>query len=145
MKNSIVAFCLIILVLFSCDEKSVNWESDTTFYYKSSKCMADYSLSSSMDSSFVYSFEDSLVIDFSVRANCCPDSDRFDISYVIRADTIIIAVADTAQNLCYCTCPYTVHTVFQNLEEEHHIICCTISNYQGTIDPLYLVEVYRRE
>jgi hypothetical protein len=145
MKIFIIFLGLIFLSYFSCNEKSVNWEVDTTFSYRSSKCMTAYSLSSSMDSSFVYSFDDSLVIDFSVRANCCPDSDRFNVSYVFEEDTIINTVVDTAQNVCYCTCPYIIHEVFKNLPGNHYVVRCKLDNYKGTFDPIYLVDVYRKE
>lgn len=147
MRYLILTFGTSILLLFLCNEKSFDWKSDISFSYRSSKCITDANDENVFaDSSFVYSFTDSLVIDFLVRANCCPDSNRFlttfDKSIV---DTLFISVTDTAQNLCYCTCRYMIHAVFQNLPGNHYVVRCKLNNYKGTFDPIYLVDVYRKE
>lgn len=76
------------------------------------------------DSCFSYQFAQTLVVDFCVSANCCPDSGRFDLTYEIRNDTIDVAVADTAANLCRCVCTYVIHAEFTGLRRDRYVFCC---------------------
>lgn len=136
-----------ILVWFSCTEKTTNpdTQSTLTFSYKSSKCLLQGLPKRGLfDSVFVYTFTDSLVIDFSVEANCCPDSDRFKVSWSTAGDTINVSVADTAQNGCRCDCPYMIHAAFGNLPDDHYVIRCVIDNYSGIHNPIHLADVYRK-
>lgn len=143
----IMAVCSIVLLCFSCREKSANPgpEGPVSFSYQSGKCLGhDLPKSAVSDSSFNYSFSDKLVIDFSVTANCCPDSNRFTVSSFPGPDTIVVAVIDTAQNLCKCLCPYTIHAEFGNLTNDHYVICCTLGEPQGQGDRIYIVDVFRK-
>ncbi len=146
MKTStmIIILGLCSVLYFSCKDKSTDPETQQSvaFSSQSSKCLSQgLPRHNYFDSLFTYSFNDSLIIDFTVIANCCPDSNRFSISYNIRTDTLIISIADTAENLCDCICPYMIHTEFWNLPADHYIVRCNLQNYK---DPIYLVEVHRK-
>ncbi|MDZ7276304.1 MAG: hypothetical protein ONB51_17610 [candidate division KSB1 bacterium] len=91
------------------------------------------------DSCFSFQFENDLKLEFCVRANCCPDSNRFRLESVVRRDTITIAVTDTAARLCRCICPYLIRAHFRKLPEAHYVVVC---NYG---DSLYFMQhVYRK-
>jgi len=145
MKILLHLFTAIAVFLFlSCKEKVTNPENEApSFSYISSKCLSfDLEKQSfPTDSSFTYSFRDSLLIDFSVEGNCCPDSNRFIVSQNISNDTIYISVQDTALNLCHCICPYQIHAGFSNLNEDHYVVYCKLNNAGD--DPIHLVDVYR--
>jgi hypothetical protein len=146
MKDLILTLGIVLPFFFSCNEKSVDLKHDILFSYRFGSCITGENGENILiDSSFVYSFTDSLVIDFSVPANCCPDSDRFDVIYnLLNEDTLVVSVADTAQNLCYCNCSYMIHAVFQELPDNHYVVRCRLNNYKGTHDPIYLVDVDRK-
>ncbi len=135
----------IFIGAFSCKEKTTNppAQPPITFSYESSSCLRGLPKKSLADSTFVYSFGDTLVLDFSVRANCCPDSNRFRVSWLLSGDTIVVAVADTAENLCRCWCPYMIHTEVAHLPNDHYVVRCTIDNYFSAQNPIHLVNVYR--
>ena len=76
------------------------------------------------DSCFVYSFDDTLKIDFCVVGNCCPDSNRFVADYKIKSDTLFVTVTDTSANLCHCNCNYTFHLEFSGLENDKYLFYC---------------------
>jgi hypothetical protein len=146
-KPVLIAAVGIIALLSSCTEKSTDpvTKAAPSFSYESSKCLAGLAKRSLFDSVFVYSFTDTLIIDFSVEANCCPDSNRFEVSWSTVSDTINVSVADTAQNLCRCDCPYLIHAAFANLPNDHYVVRCTIDNYSGVHNPIHLVDVYRKK
>jgi hypothetical protein len=135
---------IVALLYFSCKEKTTEPNKDITFSSQYSNCLAHgLSKGSGLDSVFNYSFLGDLFVDFSVWANCCPDSNRFAVSYRIANDTIIISVADTARNLCHCTCPYMVHAEFLDLQQDHYVVRCRVGNEGEYEDPIHLVEVNR--
>jgi hypothetical protein len=149
MKNAatIIVVGLIALFCFSCKEKSTNpiLEPTISFAFQSSKCLAhELARTSALDSSFTYVFHDSLLIDFTVSANCCPDSNRFHVAQSVGSDTILIAVADTAINGCRCNCPYMIHAAFTGLTNDHYVVRCTLRRSAGIEELIYLVEVYRK-
>jgi hypothetical protein len=76
------------------------------------------------DSCFSYQFTQNLTADFCVWANCCPDSQRFELAHEIRNDTIFVAVADTAAHLCRCICKYAIHAEFTNLPRDRYVFWC---------------------
>lgn len=80
------------------------------------------------DSCFSYHFQDPLTIDFCVRSNCCPDSQRFRLDYDIRRDTIVVTVTDTAAHLCRCICPYLIHAEFFDLPLDSYVFYCHYSD-----------------
>jgi len=75
----------------------------------------------------------------STTANCCPDSNRFSLSYGIRNDTITVVVVDTAAHLCRCICRYVIRGEFKDLPLDHYVFAC---NYDNKL--VYLEHVYRR-
>jgi len=76
------------------------------------------------DSCFSYQFDTRLLIDFCVQANCCPDSNRFELSYAVLGDTIVVAAEDTAASLCDCICPYVIHLELHDLPLDHYVFAC---------------------
>ena len=119
-----ILITLTLTVIFSCNTAPTN-NDDTSKgdIYQIPGC-GNHTLAKSTfspeDYSFVYQFDSKLIIEFVVMANCCPDSDRFDLSYNVNKDTIFVVVEDTARNLCYCTCPYTIHLEINNPLENHY-------------------------
>jgi hypothetical protein len=141
-----VTLGFLVFLCLSCNEKSTSPDSQSAISFSShyGKCLSQgLPKSSSLDSVFTYSFTDSLVIDFSVNANCCPDSNRFVVTQRAGPDTLVISVADTAGNLCYCICTYMVHASFENLPNDHYVVRCRVGNSQGYED-IHLVDVYRK-
>ncbi len=142
----VIAVGLTALLCFSCKEKSANPETQgpVSFSYQYGKC-GEHSLQKPTvsDSVFIYTFIDKLIIDFSVRGNCCPDSNRFTVTSTAGTDTIVVAVVDTAQHLCRCICTYMIHAEFGNLPNNHYVVRCTAGVPQGESDLIHLVDVYR--
>jgi hypothetical protein len=137
---------LTILLFFSCKDRSTGPQNELIHFSSlSSKCVSSgLGKNAFPDSIFTYTFSTTLVIDFSVSANCCPDSDRFSVSYAVTNDTIIVSVADTARNLCRCACTYMVHAEFDGLSLNHYVVRCTIFNSQGDAGPVHLTDVHRK-
>ena len=143
--NAILGICL--LLWSSCKEKSTDPvpEQRISFISQSSACLSyAFAKSTGLDSVFTYFFSDSLLIDFSVISNCCPDSNRFAISQTIDADTLFILVADTARTLCKCICPYMIRMECANLPNDHYVVCCKIGNSPEDMEMIHRVNVYRR-
>ena len=141
---------LVILIFFSisCKDQSIQPDQveSPQFTTESSKCIStafSRGLAVSNDSIFTYSFSQDLIIDFSVRGNCCPDSNRFTLGHEIRNDTIFIAVSYTAQNLCRCICVYMIHVKLADLPLNHYVVRCRLSDGYTTTDPIHLVSVQR--
>lgn len=134
-----------ILMAFSCKDRSTDPEDQpTSFNYLSSTCgTRALAKGTGLDSIFTYSFTDKLIVDFSVWANCCPDSNRFSVAYAMAADTIVISVADTARSLCRCTCIYMIHAEFAGLQRDRYVVRCRIGSNQGYDDPIHLAQVFR--
>lgn len=74
------------------------------------------------DSLFSYQFEDDLLLDFRVTANCCPDSNRFVLDQEVHGDTVTITVWDIAPDLCLCICPYLIHAEFYDMPEDKYLV-----------------------
>lgn len=145
-KASVFILGFAILIAFSCKDRSTNPEDQpVSFNYLSSKCVTQgLTKGTGLDSLFTYSFTDKLLVDFSVWANCCPDSNRFAVTYAMSADTIVISVADTARSLCRCICIYMIHTEFTGLQRDRYVVRCRIGNGQSYDDPIHLVQVFRQ-
>ena len=79
------------------------------------------------DSCFSYQFTQNAAVDFCVYANCCPDSNRFSLSYEIRNDTLAVVVVDTAAHMCRCLCNYAIHAEFMNLPADRYVFYCRYS------------------
>lgn len=85
------------------------------------------------DSSFEYLFGDTLFFSFLLSGNCCPDSNRFALSYELNSDTLHVAAMDTAAHLCRCICNYVVRAEFANLPLDHYTLICTRSDDSGKV------------
>jgi len=90
------------------------------------------------DSCFSYQFAEDLHVNFCLDANCCPDSNRFAFASGIFRDTIIVSVRDTAEQLCRCSCSYTIRCEFAALPLDRYKFVCL---YGDTVQ--YAVEVVR--
>ena len=148
MKRYLVSSLFIVFVLFACKDKSTNANETppSSFSYETSKCFAHglaKGTGTALDSIFTYSFDQNITMDFSVWANCCPDSGRFVLDYRIKTDTILITVTDTTQNLCDCICPYMIHTQLTNLPLDQYVV--QIGDGRTFDDPIHLVIVTRKK
>jgi hypothetical protein len=94
------------------------------------------------DSCFSYEFHDTLVVEFCATANCCPDSNRFSFNHRISSDSIIVTIADTAPQNCFCTCTYVLHVELSLLPENSYLFVCERRDYSSHI-LLYAQRVYR--
>ncbi len=135
----------IVCSLFSCALESTNpgnIEQNKNQLYQVPGC-GGQSLSKSIpgDTCFSYQFDTQLIVDFCVTGNCCPDSNRFNLSHEIINDTIMVAVQDTAANLCHCLCNYTIHAEFNDLALDHYIFQCRTD--EGVI--LYNEDLWRED
>ena len=135
----------LVFLYFSCKEiPTLPNQSPISFSSQYSKCLSQgLPKISVLDSIFTYSFSDNLITDFSVIANCCPGSNRFSVSSLGGTDTLVVAVADTAQGLCDCVCLYMVHAEFNNLPNDHYVVRCTYGNLTGYHETIHLVRVNR--
>ncbi len=77
------------------------------------------------DSGFSYTFDNTLKINLSLPANCCPDTNRFDYAHTINGDEINFIVIDTAAHLCKCICPYTIEIEIIDLQQDSYKFICT--------------------
>ncbi len=144
-----VTIGLLLLCDISCNENSASGPANSgpSFTFQSSHCLGTaLAKTDILDSSFVYTFSDTLTVDFAVKGNCCPDSARFDVAHSLEGDTLFIAVTDTGYNICRCICTYFIHTELTGLPNDHYVVRCTMT-YAHASDPgndiVYLVDVYR--
>jgi hypothetical protein len=130
----------------SCFHQSTNPESQQAqgLIYQIRGCQTALAKNlAANDSCFSYHFERTLRLDFCLSGNCCPDSNRFRLSYKIRSDTIFVAVADTAAQLCRCICIYMIHAEFDDLPMDHYLFYCTREDYSSQLVH-YREHVYRK-
>ncbi len=132
-------------VLVTCSEKSTgpgNQDVGAKLYQiKGCLSSAKLAIAGLPDSCFGYRFGDTLVVEFCLTGNCCPDSNRFTLTGETRGDTIFVAAADTAERLCYCICDYRVRAEFTNLVLNHYRFICRRSDDSGKV--YYDEAVYR--
>lgn len=128
MRNLFVtlAFLIFAQVIFNSCETELSPETKISLYQvggcqsnAGSSLQKNYS-----DSCFSYSFFDKLSIDFCVTGNCCPEKNRFLITSTVVNDSIFIAVADTADELCDCICNYIIHGEFESLPLDKYFVKC---------------------
>ena len=130
IKFSFNFFLLISFIIYfiSCsdDAPTKTTEEINFIAYQIPGCNSSWVLGkvSFVDSCFMYSFNDTLKVDFCVPGNCCPDSNRFVTNYSINSDTIYVTVADTAANLCYCICNYIIHLEISGLPNDKYLFYC---------------------
>ncbi|MFC1481649.1 hypothetical protein ACFL6E_05335 [Candidatus Neomarinimicrobiota bacterium] len=126
MKNAHIFISLFVLISMStgCKSTAAPEKWDGQYQLNSiSGCQHDnLTIGTIVDSCFVYQFDNDLVLDFCVTANCCPDSNRFEIAQEVRNDSITIIVSDIADDLCFCTCPYIIHSEFFDLPEDMYYV-----------------------
>jgi hypothetical protein len=147
MKQIIrICFISILIGLFiSCGDTSTNIvKSMQTKFYQVTGCknkaISKIVKNIESDTCFLYTFTDTLKIDFCIYGCCWPDSGRFDINYSIEGDTIHVSAKDTARGLTNCICPYKIHTEFMNLPNDHYIF---IGDDASGLDPIYIENVYK--
>lgn len=148
MKNSILHFiraALVVMVLCGCEHvvNSTRTQPHGTLQQLSGCRSGEWRAATSDDSCFAYQFAETLRVDFCLSGNCCPDQNRFKLAYEISADTIYVAVADTAAQLCRCVCTYVLRAEFAGLPRDHYVFCCVRNDYSGRLIH-YIAHVYRR-
>ena len=129
ISTFVFASSLLFFMLNCSDEKGITEITEGEIIFSSNQvsgCNNNLGLAktSPNDSCFTYNFDETLKIDFCVFGNCCPDSKRFDANYTLSADTIFVEVIDTAANLCYCICNYTVHVELSGLQRDNYLFYC---------------------
>ena len=143
VSQFVMTFLLLGFFVLSCDlwENSDSPEPGENSIYQIGGCAGNLGLrkAASRDSCFSWEFGNQLWVEFCVTANCCPDSNRFDLEYKISGNTIFVAVEDTARNLCRCICPYIIHLELHNLPLNHYYFKCT---YGDELD--YDEEIWRK-
>ncbi len=132
----------LLLILVGCDEKSTESETFVKIF-QLGKCISyNFAKVSSDSLCFNYRFENSLRIDFCVKGNCCPDSNRFVFDYKIKENQIDIFVDDIAPNLCKCICTYTIHADILGLSNSKYFVKCYTKS-DGEYKVLHEREVYK--
>lgn len=118
----------MFLFLVGCNEKSTEVETFVKIF-QLGKCNS-YNLTKVTSDSlcFDYKFDKFLILNFCVKGNCCPDSNRFVFNYIIKENEINIFVDDVAPNLCKCICTYTIHTEITGLTNQKYLVSCFIKN-----------------
>ena len=126
MKHKIISYMPILFLgaFLACQPSTEpqTWDGEYQLYQVNGCQGGGLSKSITGDSCFDYQFDTDLILDFCVNANCCPDSNRFDLSYEIKHDTIEVAVKDTAADLCRCICSYIIHAEFYDLPEDKYYV-----------------------
>ena len=136
MKSILIV--LIFVFFISCGQMtSVEKEKPNFQSYQIPGCIQELPINRHTDTTcFNYLFGETLKVDLCLPANCCPDSGRFEYSYLITGDTLKVTVIDIAENLCRCTCDYMVHSDISYLEHDEYIFKCIYYDsvyYQQTI------------
>jgi hypothetical protein len=149
MKPVVVLILTGMIFFLACnqDVTEVITLSTPSFSFNTSKCGGtNLQTTSILDSGLIYTFDDTLSIDFGVTANCCPDSGRFLVFNSPGNDTLLITVVDTAEYACRCLCPYTIHAEYVGLTKDSYVVRCqfiNVMNPSDTDDSLYVVRVHR--
>ena len=139
-KILVVILVTFLLNLFACSGTVTDIENENSIFYQIPGCQNNVLAKSAIDDScFNYTFNQILIVDFCVSANCCPDSNRFDLSDKISNDTIFVAVTDTAAQLCHCICDYKIHFEKYNLPLNSYLFYCSYND-----EILYAVRVIRK-
>ena len=140
-------YCVMLFFMISCSDKSTNYAGhEVRATLKQVGGCQSHSLNnkiSTEDSCFSYMFTEKLIVNFCMTGNCCPDSNRFSLSYKIKNDTIFVAAADTAANFCNCICNYIIQAEFDNLPSDRYIFYCTRSDRSDRA--YYCAEIFRND
>ncbi len=119
--------CACLIVSCVTDHSVESGDSPSRFSFRQVPgCLATSNTrDATPDSCFRYAFDDeTLSLEFCVTGNCCPDTDRFDVSIRVSQTVIGIAVADTAANLCRCICPYLLQVEIRDLMLNEYQVNC---------------------
>lgn len=123
-----LTFLFLVINFTSCySDSSTNYDENGISFiaYQAGSCRGSSALEKPIiDSCFSYSFTNILKIDFCVSGNCCPDTNRFVITYELNSDTINVTVVDTAQHLCRCICNYKIHVEITGLSNNNYFFYC---------------------
>ena len=122
----IILIALISIFFTSCGHVTSNEESEPKFQANQIPgCVKGLPKNNpSLNNYFNYSFGETLKVDLCLPSNCCPDSYRFDYSYILSDDTIKVSVFDIEEHLCRCMCDYMVHSEIVGLEQDEYIFEC---------------------
>ena len=128
MKRVVLYFSIVSMTgfLLHCSEESsdaVN-EDNTVVICQIGGCAKHPASFYSPDSCLSYRFSDTLLVEFCLAGNCCPDSDRFLITTRISGDTIFVVAADTSGSNCYCECTYIIQARFTGLQLPRYVFHC---------------------
>jgi hypothetical protein len=119
-----VLVCLIFSLL-ACSESTTKPKTES-HVYQVGRCQHNMIKEAVADDScFTATFAQDLVIGLCLVANCCPDTNRFELSTQIKNDTILIVAADTAASLCRCLCNYKVRAEFSNPPLSQYLVLCS--------------------
>lgn len=145
--RSIIYLPFIILLAGSACEESTEPEPRSGAYelYQVPGCQGSLEKAVFEDSCFTYQFEEDLNFEFCVTANCCPDSNRFELTCEVREDTIAVTVLDTTDRSrwCWCICRYLIVAELFDLPLERYTIHITADTYYDT--PTYQESVRRND
>lgn len=143
MKYTIISLMPILLLgtFLACKPSTEprEWGGEYQLYQVDGCQTIDLGKSAVGEPCFNYQFDADLILDFCMSANCCPDSNRFALSQAIQDDSITITVQDTAANLCFCDCSYTIRAEFYDMPEDKYYV--NVLTADGLL--LYEEEVWR--
>jgi hypothetical protein len=144
MNNArpVVLLLTAVLIAQSGCDKSVNPVEGDVRLEQIPGCKSGQLSKGLADSCFAYVFNDVLDIYFCASANCCPDTNRFRMSYDIRRDSIVVTIADTAAHLCRCNCTYMLRAQFRDLPGDSYRFVCRREDYSSQLI-FYSVIVHR--
>jgi len=136
----IILGIFIMINLISCSGSVSDIDNESNLIYQVPGCQNSALMdNTASDSGFSYSFGQNLIVDFYVSANCCPDSNRFELFDRICNDTIYVTVIDTADHLCDCICNYQIHFEKCNLPLNSYLFYCKYND-----EVLYAIRVFRK-
>lgn len=131
MSNRMIGtcfFCLTLPTVFACDE-TTQPAPPGVIALQVPGCQQRRA--PGLDSCFSYEFHEALTVDFCADGNCCPDSQRFAFTSAFLHDTIMVTIADTAAQLCRCTCPYVLRMTFNALPGNEYLFLCMREDSAG--------------
>lgn len=141
--KSICVFCILSSVFISCADTSTdNSKTVQVNLYQVGGCKS-HSLPkvSSSDTSFSYSFTDTLVVDFWAFGGCNTRPNLFALSYNIQDDTIFVTAIDTVLG-SKCLCRYLIQAEFANLPLDHYVFYGIVPGNESVL-PTYIEDVYK--
>lgn len=123
--KSFICVIFTSLTFVACSDSTSPTNNSEVLFKQIPGCENFYLPKSANDSGFSYTFDNSLKINLSLPANCCPDTNRFDYAYTINGDVIDFIAVDTAAHLCKCICNYTIEIAINDLQQDSYKFTCT--------------------